>query len=433
MNPYRTTIANVWSRSPSLYYIVQSMAAACLSEVSPGFAAVGRQLRDRAASSLSQEISANSAHTSSLLALVMLGFSLSWHDAANAGQVEFELLAKAIFMVDAQPDDIALADMQRRVFFYNSFVYWKMLLSYVTDRELPCPAYPALHPQPTQNMVPQHTRVPHPQTGVAIQVQEILAQVGALLRKERKRIRSRRHTSKLDIIQAQAAIQSAERLKAQLCAIDIPSEESVMESGDDTTPVNHLVRVAEAYRCTGLLQLFQNFPDLFTEATAQETTNEALELQTLCDAANLTEDEHKSAANAFLTGIALHILDTIQDIPISSRSRSIQPLLLVSICSELSINRSFGPVGELQMNISNLKSLSESRRFKQAPPTIADILQARRSVLCRLTSFENVLAAKPIRQMIRLVKETWACMDERQEDVFWMDVMMDRDYETLMG
>jgi len=32
-----------------------------------------------------------------------------------------------------------------------------------------------------------------------------------------------------------------------------------------------------------------------------------------------------------------------------------------------------------------------------------------------------------------LVKKTWACMDEEKKDTYWMDVMMDNGYETLMG
>lgn len=62
-----------------------------------------------------------------------------------------------------------------------------------------------------------------------------------------------------------------------------------------------------------------------------------------------------------------------------------------------------------------------------------DILHARRLVLSRLASFEGILAAKPIRQMTLLVRETWSCMDEKQKDVYWMDVMVEKGYETLMG
>lgn len=409
MNPYRTTISNAWSHSPSLYYITQSMAAACLSEVSPGLSTVGRQLRDQAVGCLSNEITHASTrtHTSSLLALVMLGFSLSWHDAGNVGQSEFELLSRSM-LSDDHPD-------KQKLFFYNSFVYWRMLLSFVTDKDLPSLNSQSIQPQPVQ--------VPHPQTGIGIHVQEVLAQVGSLVRKERKRIRSRQYTSRQDIEQAQAAIQSAEELHRHLCAIQLPQSASIMDSGDELTPTGHLIKVAEAYRCTGLLQLYRNFPDLLSMRVLR--CSQATWLDTPGD----IDDGSSPKADAFMTSLALHILDLVHDIPITSRTRSIQPFILVSICSELSLSRLFS---SSRLETLPVASMSSSPRFTTAP-SITDVLHARRSVISRLSSFENMLAAKPIRQMILLVKETWACMDEKRQDVYWIDVMMERGYETLMG
>ena len=69
-------------------------------------------------------------------------------------------------------------------------------------------------PQPAQSpstAIGHHqSRMPHPQTGVGIEVLELVAQVGGLVRQERKRIRSCRFVSMEDIAQARAAIQEAE-------------------------------------------------------------------------------------------------------------------------------------------------------------------------------------------------------------------------------
>jgi hypothetical protein len=35
--------------------------------------------------------------------------------------------------------------------------------------------------------------------------------------------------------------------------------------------------------------------------------------------------------------------------------------------------------------------------------------------------------------MLALVKKTWTKMDEEKHEAYWMDVMMDNGYETLMG
>jgi hypothetical protein len=77
-------------------------------------------------------------------------------------------------------------------------------------------------------------------------------------------------------------------------------------------------------------------------------------------------------------------------------------------------------------------SIATSTKFR-VPLAGLDVLQARKTIISRLSAFENILAAKPIRQMLTLVKKTWSCMDEEKQDVYWMDVMMENGYETLMG
>jgi hypothetical protein len=241
-------------------------------------------------------------------------------------------------------------------------------------------------------------------------VQELVAQVGKLIRRERKRIRSRQSASRIDIEKAKAAIQIAEQLHDELYNVTLPSEAAVLNSGDDMTPTSHLIQVAEAYRLAGLLQLYRNFPDLLISQLPPS-------------------DDIEAVADSWLTRLALLINDMVQAIPITSRSKSIQPLLLVSICSELSLHRKMHPLDGFQ---SPLVSINTSARFL-ATPSITDVLHARRTSMARLSYFKNMLAARPIKQMMTLVQETWSYMDRNAQDINWMDVMLERGYETLMG
>ncbi|VUC27402.1 unnamed protein product [Clonostachys rosea] len=431
MNPYRSEISNVWSQSQPLYYITQSMAAACLSEVSPNMSSAGRQLRDKAEESLVRQSVAGLTDKISLLAVVMLGMSRSWHEPGHLGQREYDILAKAIEQMDQDYDSASLAEKQKYFFFYNSLVYWKLLLSFVADLNLTRPKTTIFQPQvaePTAVVDRYEPRVPHPQTGVGIEIQELVSQVGALVRRERKRIRSRRFASRNDIDTAEAAIQEATRLQTDLCAIALPREATVIDSGDDVTPAAHLLKIAEAYRCMGLLQLFRNFPDLLLFSASSGAQDQVFQLEKKTNSPSSTSDH--CLTDTWLTCLALHILHLVQGIPVSSRSRSIQPLLLVAICSELSLSRTYGAVAT--PDSVAVESIASSPVF-QSSPSMTDILQARRDIVSRLSYFENILAAKPVRMMIQLVKQTWRRMDEEQQDLYWMDVMMDGGYETLIG
>ena len=425
LNPYRTTISNQWSGSQALYYTTQSMAAACLSEVSPNLASIGRQFQNHAVQCLVQESKSSKMDTSSLLAVVMLGMSRSWHDPADVGQTEFEMLARSVLSSDMGQGTESGAERQKQLFFCNSLVYWQMLLSFVYDQEPKTELKRHAQPQParTHELELRRLCMPHPQTGIGIEVQTLVAEVGSLVRRERKRIRSRGFSSKNDIDEAKKAINRAEDLHCQLCKIQLPTENSIVDAEDDMTPGQHLLNVAEAYRCTGLLQLYRNFPDLLSPYLPIGEQEDA-------EANVSNESDVRVLRDAWLASLATHILDLIHDIPISSRSRSIHPLLLVSVCSDLSLGTTqCFPVGTMNAPV---ESIASSPRFN-ARVTDLDILRGRRFILSRLSSFENILAAKPIQTMISLVKETWSRMEATQDNVYWMDVMRASGFETLMG
>jgi hypothetical protein len=407
------------------------MAAACLSEISPKFSFVGLQLQKQASICLSEEIQENEIRTSSLLALVMLGMSRSWHKPGEVGQSEFEILATTLLSSKACPGKTSQSDEQKMSFFRNSLVYWQLLLAFVSDREPNIQGMRQKRAQPTQQDACglDEPLMPHPQTGVGIEIQVLVAKVGYLVRKERKRIRSRRFASRDDIDQAHKAILEAEQLQSLLCAIQLPHKDTIADSGDEMTPPDHLLQIAEAYRCTGLLQLYRNFPDLLLPyASLHDPTHEFITFSPGTEASSSLDN--KNPENAWLVYLALHILDLVNGIPVSSTSRSIQPFLLVSICSELALD--FAGCSTVSAQQLPLASLASSPRLR-APVTEIEILQARKSIISRLSCFENMLAAKPIRQMLLLVKDTWACMETDQSDVYWMDVMIEKGYTTLMG
>ena len=122
-------------------------------------------------------------------------------------------------------------------------------------------------------------RVPHPWTGIARDTQFTVHEVGQLIRRERKRIHSRRFTSQDDITRAQLAIEKARELEERLLGLAHPSEAEIVSPGDDDTPVWHLLTMAEAYRCVGLMQLYRVFPDLLHNRLPTPTDTPATPIQ----------------------------------------------------------------------------------------------------------------------------------------------------------
>lgn len=506
MNPFRTTVSRLWGSSLAMCRTMQSMAAATLVNDFPQFGPLGRKMRDEAVDIITGEAVMDDK---ALLALLMLGQTASWHDPKDLGISFFNLLRKQLNSIASSPDAQSFAFAKscgnNYRFFEEALVYWEMLLSFVADNDNMAFSDTSRASSMGESLVLQ--RVPHPWTGIARDTQFTVHQVGRLVRRERKRIRSRQFTSQDDIMRAQMAIEKARELEERLLGLAHPTEAEIVSPGDDDTPVWHLLTMAEVYRCTGLMQLYRVFPDLLRNRlpnpnTAGSTSRDPffpIDLDSmnipasfddpgssnnpihqthpspasLSNTPNIYTTHHRQAHptdqdpnpdsdqttlyDNWLTEFAITTLSRLKTIPLESRTRCLQPFLLVASSSEL----------RLPQPTPNITSQPASRRTSHAhanptdpstdpfpdqaspnpdpdplpsgteTPTVSmeaiEVSRTRRFILGRLTSFLHVLPPKPINVCLRLVREVWRRMDAGESDAYWVDVMIEKGWETTMG
>ncbi|KAL2870880.1 uncharacterized protein BJX67DRAFT_209984 [Aspergillus lucknowensis] len=464
MNPFRTTVSRLWGSSLAMCRTMQSMAAATLVNDFPQFGPMGKKMRNEAIEIISNETTVDDK---SLLALLMLGQTASWHDPKDLGISFFNLLRRhldnAVLAKSANPG----TRHNNYQFFEEALVYWEMLLSFVADDAAVLPAAPSAK-NTAESLVLQ--RVPHPWTGIARDTQFTVQEAGRLVRAERKRIRARRFTSQSDIAQAQIALARARELEERLLSLAHPTEAEIVSPGDDETPVWHLLTMAEVYRCTGLLQLYRAFPDLLQRRlpmqqhhspnqqhpipspTQQDAFNQTLDPNTswfndspylptnptshhnptsttTATSPSQTIPQGSSYYNSWLTEFALTTLSRLKTIPLESRTRCLQPLLLVASSSELRLppqpNPDLDPLDPNPTDLSGNGPCISSHAL--------EVSRTRRFILGRLTSFLHVLPPKPISVCLELVNEVWRRMDAGDAEVYWMDVMIEKGWETTMG
>lgn len=454
MNPFRTTVSRLWASSPAMCRTLQSMAAATLVDDFPQFGPVGLQMRKEAISILeSQEVQDDK----SLLAMLMLGQTASWHDPNDLGVSFFNTLRKHLNSLTSGANiGSTLTNRNNYQFFEEALVYWEMLLSYVADHSTLTSSAKMDLQAASDHLLTQ--KVPHPWTGICRDTQHVVHKVGRLVRRERKRLRGKRFTSQRDIVCAQEAIREAQELEGRLLSLAHPAETDVVNPGDDDTPVWHLLAMAEVYRHTGLIQLYRVFPDLLRDrlraenisrsevesanldpsllsrpddATAVFLNSPSLSFDMFGNVDNpndsndndSTDDLAEDVRSEWLTRITLMAMSRLKTIPLESRTRCLQPFLLVASSSELRLPPMEPPVldpitGDYSLNLSaHAIEVSRTRKF----------------VLGRLSSFLHVLPPKPIHICVELVQEVWRRMDAGESDVYWMDVMIDNGWETTMG
>ncbi|KAJ5142921.1 Aflatoxin biosynthesis regulatory protein [Penicillium bovifimosum] len=481
MNPFRTTVSRLWGSSLAMCRTMQSMAAATLVNEFPQYGPMGRRMRDEAVNIITCEAVIDDK---SLLALLMLGQTASWHDPKDLGISFFNLLRKQLNTIASSAHDpgvsFSKSDSNNYRFFEEALIYWEMLLSFVADNDtMLLSDHSRTNPSTDESLVLQ--RVPHPWTGIARDTQFTVHEVGRLIRRERKRIHARKFTSQADITQSQLAIEKAHELEERLLALAHPSEAEIISPGDDDTPVWHLLTMAEMYRCIGLMQLYRVFPDLLANrlptqpSTPQYTSTgssrdhffpidldgvnlstgygEPSPAQNTQNASSSSSSSphniyrhppHQNPSNTtasietlsnnWLTEFALTTLSRLKTVPLESRTRCLQPFLLVAACSELRIPQ----LSTKSTRDSGNYAEGDSETLNPNPtPTISmeaiEVSRTRKFILGRLTSFLHVLPPKPIHVCLKLVNEVWRRLDAGQEDVYWVDVMIEKGWETTMG
>ncbi|RSL89814.1 hypothetical protein CEP52_014781 [Fusarium oligoseptatum] len=292
------------------------------------------------------------------------------------------------------------------------------------------PASPRPQPQSHNAAIEESTQPPQLRTSV----------VGRLIRKQRKMAFSHRFTSLSHIKQLEKDLAAASELEEYLCSLSHPVETTVLDTEDRNTPVWHLLTLAEAYRSTGLIQLYHIFPDLLDHRLAREALlSSDLNDDHGTDSTPLSCQLRKD----WLTSYAVQALNLMKSIPLESGTRDFQPFILVSLSSELRMSPP--PV---DVHDGGLGACIPDQMVGFTSKTI-EVSRMRHFIKSRLNSFLHTLPPKPIHVCLDIVNETWRTMDERArivstarndndtfesyEDVYWMDVMIQNGWETTMA
>ncbi|KAH6878035.1 C6 zinc finger domain-containing protein [Alternaria rosae] len=416
LNPFRTTIGRIYKDCPSINYAIQSMAAAHLANTFPNMAATGLELQRKAREALELELPlAQRDHTSAtktFLSIMLLGLTTSWHDS-NALGLEYLSIARDLILPKLFSRSGGIEVEREAQFFEESLIHWEMLMGFVTEDAMSFSPKSGLRPSIAARTNtpaargPQGKTVPHPWTGIAPMIHFLFAEVGRLVRKERSMDRE----NSMDLRRRQENLQNAASLEEDLLAVDYPSVDQVIDTGDERTPKEHFVTIAEAYRLSGLLEIYRVFPSILRKRLSSGKTKGSENIEFAFPTPRFETVYEATDIKLWLNSLAMHIIRSLESLPSSSGTFCIQPLLLVVTASELKF-------------VSSID-------FFDVQANDAEVVAAREFVIRRLQEFALRLPNKPLRKMIQLIKETWRQSDEGQ-DAFWIDVMNDKGYHTIM-
>ena len=489
MNLNRKLASDLWHHSPAVFNSLQSMSASFLSARLPQMRRPALSLMRTATLCVQTEVASlrgqsklRAVPTGLLFSLCCLGTTVCWLDASCLG-IPFLREAKALLArVEAQQDSLIKGPHEREVmsFFRKSLTYWEMLLAVTGPDDLetdwddesmlqdPFVAKPRMGPNRPRDGEEAKSvdDQPHPWTGVSTKISYLFARSIKLCRTFRGRVSRGAETTAGYV----RDIQAAQKLEEQLLELDFmavvgPAAATVdrrsSETGDRRTPWLHLARVAEAYKLSSLLQLYQTFPDLVSLRLPMNA---------------ILSGDGQVPWEKWITPLNLKLIEILRHIPPDSGSRVIQPLLYICASTGLRFNlmdssillapqqqqqqqqqqhvppvppsaatgagsgRSSGSSSSSADLLDYIGQIDGTEAPDLGPVSVSrmalDICNARNFVMTRLNILEGSLQPKPIIVAKDLVKAIWASYDGEVPgctSVHWLDVMESEDLRSLFG
>ncbi|KAK2025745.1 hypothetical protein LX32DRAFT_567505 [Colletotrichum zoysiae] len=448
-NLNRKIAIDLWRTSATVCSSLEAMSAAFLASRLPSMRQSALRLMQRATDFIQAELQVVKAQpeyrtvpTGLIFSLFCLGTTLCWVDSRLYGLPFLREARSLIRRLNAQSAMFSSSNQDMLLFFNKSSDYCEMLLSVVRDDE---PLDQDNEDSTTQLQVLEE-RSPHPWTGVSTLTTRLFSESIRLCRSARHRLRQAIDPQKYFSSALQDLI-AAQRLEEQLLELDIPSGNPEVDTGDSSTPVSHLAGIAEAYRLSSLLHLYQTFPDLVSLRLPAESP--------MAESGSVPWDE-------WIIPLALRLVKVLEQIPATSGTRVVQPLLYISASTGLRHDTPAGPnmltdCGSLQQdltrgtvpNLLNSPQLFNSQNLSLYVSQMADaparegsvttmtldVGSARHFVMRRLSILESSLPPTPVVVAKELVQAIWRAYDNDvgSPTVHWIDVMEDNDLRSMFG
>ncbi|KAL6787295.1 fungal-specific transcription factor domain-containing protein [Trichoderma sp. SZMC 28012] len=428
LNPFRSYVSQVFSYSAPVFNAMLSGSAARLADEKPQLKVIALQYQSQALRCIAESLKqTNKVREDTLFAIFLIGLSTAWHDGKDIGIAHFHAAQRAISSnaISARGNNQSMAN-----FFKSALIYWEMAISIVSDEVEFSSDLEAAIAEESPNMATIEARestdpriTPHPWTGVSSPIQAIFSRVTKVIRSLRL-VDDRSDAGRL---RHKTLSQDATKLEEALWSVALPDIAEIDDSGDPNTPSHHHVLLAEAYIFGSLYQIYRKFPGILRHR--QQCISSA-GCPPLGPKNNPIAEWWNSLSNTasndmFLRSLGFSVLDRLQQIPITSGTRSVQAILIFVAAGSLAIPSPFiqGPIQHDDC-VSSLEAGSALEHNH--------VMDLRDFTISRLASLRSLVHSRPVDLMLQVIKEMYRRLD-MGEEVFWIDLIREMECETMFG
>ncbi|CAG8103398.1 unnamed protein product [Penicillium olsonii] len=432
LNPFRIILSRLWSRNAAIYFAIQSMSAASLANDFPNMRAIGIQTQQQAIACINNAAQKGPKQTNDdeyFLALLLVGSTTGWHNPSDLGLTYLKAAQDHLSKQERRWSNSDPALAKEHPLFKQCLLYWNLLAAFVAEESpiVDLESHTEISELDLSIYLVDGQALPHPWTGSLRYALNLFYRTARVIRAAKTMHRRRDSTLDPSLIDLSSMAeeldlrQKAEIIEEKILFTGFSFYCGPVDIGDSNTPPSHFLTLAEAYRCAAILQIYHVFPDILQERLHK---NEAADDESLIPALFLLlfpapTGWNSPSAEDLRHTLALHIVSLLDQLPLTSGTKVMQPVILASISSDL-VFTSGSVLGASANAIPSLNTLD------------VEIAQARRKVKMRLTELLLILPKLPMQRIVNVVHETWDRADSGLQE-FWLDVMLDLNLETIMG
>ncbi|KAL6689770.1 fungal-specific transcription factor domain-containing protein [Trichoderma pleuroticola] len=428
LNPFRSYVSQVFSYSAPVFNAMLSGSAARLADEKPQLKVIALQYQSQALRCIAESLKqTNKVREDTLFAIFLIGLSTAWHDGKDIGIAHFHAAQRAISSnsISARGNNQSMAN-----FFKSALIYWEMAISIVSDEVEFSSDIEAAIGEKSPNMATIDARestnpriTPHPWTGVSSPIQAIFSRVTKVIRS----LRLVDDRSDAGLLRYKNLSQDATKLEEALWSVALPDIAEIDDSGDPNTPPHHHVLLAEAYLFGSLYQIYRKFPGVLRHRQEHMSSTGWPPLR---PKNNPIAEWYNSLSNAtsnstFLSSLGFSVLDRLQQIPITSGTRSVQAILIFVAAGSLAIPTPF--IQESNQQDDYISPLEAGSALEHD-----HVMDLRQFTISRLASLRSLVHSRPVDLMLQVIKEMYRRLD-MGEEVFWIDLIREMECETMFG
>jgi hypothetical protein len=373
-----------------------------------------------------------------MLSSIIAGLTSAWYDVNDIG-LSHVLGSQVLLSIWLKSQNYRLKYQQ--TFILGAYIYWFMIAAFVSGDPWSSFMYQEAlqqtvlalemsHDMVDDTSVPDDLRkvFPHPLTGFSMQLYISIGKVGSLCRLQHGMTTSPESLRSF-------VDEKAKSVENELLNLDLSRQSNFQDPQDPHTTVDEILKVGEAFRFAGLLQVYATFPQLLQRRAQHSAMNDDFASLGIYTSPEMEPNGLSPVEGVvpvqrnWLRALAFHILKILEPVPATSGTRGYLGLPVLIAGTWL--------VDPINVNSPDSEESRNQMTFKHPRLPLLQCTDSkehwREIVREGLRRHNDYVGLQQVSRILEILEEVWHLDDSGSTKCDWMIVVASKGLQTLYG